>query len=428
MPSKRTLLVVDDDMPVRLMLASFLGGEGYDVIEAADGAVALQILGQRKIDFVLSDMDMPNKSGKDLLLEVKKNRPQLPVVIITGRPRVEAAVECIKIGALDYLTKPCDLERLAAMIKETLASSPPLEATRVIEVPRRLIGGYKVLEVLGEGGMGIVFLAEKDGRRYALKIIRGAGCLVEPQSEYLTRFTREAAIATAVRHPNIIPVVEYGIAQEEKIPYMVMEYCDGVALDDLIKRRQDLPYATKVSIVRQIAAALEAINAHGICHRDVKPNNVLVDAEMTAKLTDFGIARLAGSELTGTEKLLGSPPFMAPESFAGVADVDHRADIFSLGVVAYLLFTGQLPFAGNSMFALAENIRTGKPTEPRKLDPQFPPVLQRILAKALKKKPEERYGSATEMIASLDQFLSGAETPSSPLQWLGEEILARDWR
>lgn len=428
-----TILLVDDDEDLLFTMKSFLTSIGYRVHEATTAHAALALLDQEPIDLVITDVEMPGESGIDLLRQIRKTRAAIPVVIQTGRPQVEAAVECLKLGANDYLSKPVDMAVFEAKIKSIIAERHSAKAAERLRSLRpdphgRVLGGYKIIKVLGEGNLGIVFLAERADQetvgRYALKILKLSSVDDEDRQEYTRRFTQEAQAAARVRHPNIVAIVEWGIAEEENIPFLVMEYIIGPSLREYIYQGMAQTYEQKTAILRQLAQALAAMHEHQITHRDIKPDNVIVSDDGRVIVTDFGIARLPESELTMTSTVLGTPAYLSPEGFES-AKVDHRSDIFSFGVVAYELFLQRKPFIAHSIPVLAHHIRTKAPVAPRAIDAQFPLALQAIIAKCMKKNKNERYPSARELIDDLTAYLEGPREDS--LARLREQVTARDW-
>jgi len=182
----------------------------------------------------------------------------------------------------------------------------------------------------------------------------------------------------------------------------------------------------KIRVLRQVASALGAIHAEGICHRDVKPGNVMLDPDtLLTKISDFGVAQLPESDLTLGSHLLGSPAYMAPEAFA-CAHVDRRADVFSLGVLAYELFLGERPFWGQSVPLLAKQIPRMRPKAPRRIDPDFPEDLQLILSRMLKKRASQRYDNATDLVGELDRFVRREPLRTSAWRRL-KQSLSSDW-
>ena len=232
--------------------------------------------------------------------------------------------------------------------------------------------------------MGVVYRARDSrlGRIVAIKMLTES---FSGNSEMLQRFYREASQTGALRHNNI--VIVYDAGDQDGEPYIVMEYVEGEPLDKAIKR-QRLQLEHALSIVEQICLALAYAHRNGVIHRDIKPANVIVRADGSAKLLDFGIARdetRVDTSLTGTGSLVGTPPYMAPERFAG-APIDGRSDIFSAGVLLYLLLTGRLPFDAEYPGVIDQIMRSDPPA-PSELVADCPASLDAIVARALAKSP-----------------------------------------
>jgi len=265
-------------------------------------------------------------------------------------------------------------------------------------------GRYQVVRKLGAGGMANVYLAEDQelGRRVAIKILndRHAG-----DEQFVERFRREAKNAAALSHPNIVSIYDRGEA--EGTYYIAMEYLDGRSLKELIVQRGPAPVTVAVEYARQILSALRFAHRHGIVHRDIKPHNVLVDAEGRVKVTDFGIARAGASQMTEAGSIVGTAQYLSPEQARGT-DVDQRSDLYSLGIVLYELLTGTLPFNGDTPVEIAMKHLSTVPDAPSARRPEVPRELDLIVTRALAKDPAERYQSAEEMDADLEAFLRGA--------------------
>ena len=269
--------------------------------------------------------------------------------------------------------------------------------------PGSRIGRYTIVETLGQGGMGKVYLARDPviSRNVALKVISIRPDLSEEEAgQYRERFLREAQAAGALIHPNIVAVHDIGQDAASGSPYIVMEHVPGQDLKKVILSRAPLPAAEAVWIVVQIAAALDYAHKCGIVHRDVKPANVLITEQGRVKITDFGVARLPGSDLTRSDQFVGSPGFMSPEQLKG-SPVDGRADLFSLGVIFFQLLTGKAPFEGESVSEVLYRI-SSQPSEPPSeaqadVSPDFDPILE----KALAKDPADRYQTGQEMVGAL---------------------------
>jgi eukaryotic-like serine/threonine-protein kinase len=270
-------------------------------------------------------------------------------------------------------------------------------------------GRYQVVRKLGAGGMANVYLAEDQelGRRVAIKILNDRHANDE---QFVERFRREAKNAAALSHPNIVSIYDRGEA--EGTYYIAMEYLDGRSLKELIVQRGPAPVTVSVEYARQILSALRFAHRHGIVHRDIKPHNVLVDAEGRVKVTDFGIARAGASQMTEAGSIVGTAQYLSPEQARGT-DVDQRSDLYSLGVVLYELLTGTLPFNGDTPVEIAMKHLSTVPELPSERRPEVPRDLDLIVMRALAKDPDDRYESAEEMDADLERFLRGAAV--SPL-------------
>lgn len=256
--------------------------------------------------------------------------------------------------------------------------------------PARHIGKYKILKVLGAGGMGEVLLAEDDRlRRVAIKRpLRSA------DSDTLARFQVEKSVASLV-HPNIPRVYELG--EQDGLPYIAMEFVEGESLDKIIAANKLLDLITKLGIIEQVCLGLGYAHQQGIIHRDVKPANIIVQANGVAKIIDFGIAKVdapGAAALTKTSQLIGTLHYIAPERFKGEM-VDRRSDIFSLGAVLYELLTGKLLFAGGENTAF-HKIMNAEPASLADQIQDYPPALDAILAHALAKDPNDRYTYAED--------------------------------
>jgi eukaryotic-like serine/threonine-protein kinase len=270
-------------------------------------------------------------------------------------------------------------------------------------------GRYQVVRKLGAGGMANVYLAEDQelGRGVAIKILNDRHANDE---QFVERFRREAKNAAALSHPNIVSIYDRGEA--EGTYYIAMEYLDGRTLKELIVQRGPAPVTVSVEYARQVLSALRFAHRHGIVHRDIKPHNVLVDAEGRVKVTDFGIARAGASQMTEAGSIVGTAQYLSPEQARGT-DVDQRSDLYSLGVVLYELITGTLPFNGDTPVEIAMKHLSTLPEPPSERRPDVPRDLDLIVMRALAKDPDDRYASAEEMDADLERFLRGASI--SPL-------------
>ena len=255
------------------------------------------------------------------------------------------------------------------------------------------LGRYHILEQLGEGGMAIVYKAydTRLERDVAIKVIRTEKLTQESMGKSLKRFEREAKSLAKLSHANIIPIIDSG--EQDDVPYLVMGYIPGGTLKERMKGKP-IPWQEAAQFLAPIARALDYAHSEGIVHRDIKPSNILITKEDQPMLTDFGIARILETEetldLTGTGMGVGTPDYMAPEQGLG-QKVDHRADVYALGIVLYEMVTGRKPFqADTPMAVVVKQIHDPLP-RPTEFAPDLPDAIEHVLLKALAKKPEDRY-------------------------------------
>ncbi len=278
------------------------------------------------------------------------------------------------------------------------------------------LGRYQVVDALGKGAMGVVYLAKDPliGRLVALKTFRGMQASDDELEEARERFIREAQSAGILSHPNIVTIHDVVEQSEEGLTFIAMEYVRGTDLKEMLRRDEVLDLPTIADIIWQVAQALEYAHSKGVVHRDIKPANILLTADQRVKLTDFGIARLASSNLTHSGQLLGTPNYMAPEQIQG-KDVDHRADIFSLGVVLYELLTRKKPFQGDNLTVVTHRIINEPFTPPEEYVGELPASIKAVLSKALAKLPSERYHRVGELAVELKKAVEKVEAEESKL-------------
>jgi eukaryotic-like serine/threonine-protein kinase len=265
-------------------------------------------------------------------------------------------------------------------------------------------GRYRVVRKLGSGGMADVYLAEDEelGRRIAIKILNDRHA---SDDQFVERFRREAKNAAGLSHPNIVQIYDRGEA--EGTYYIAMEYLEGQTLKEAAAERRPLPVAEAIGFARQILTALRFAHRKGIVHRDIKPHNALIDDDDRVKVTDFGIARAgAASQMTEAGSIIGTAQYLSPEQARGGA-VDHRSDLYSVGVVLYELLTGAVPFTGDTPVEIAMKHLSKVPEPPSSKRPDLPGALDQVVLRALAKDPDERYGSAEEMDAELARVAAG---------------------
>jgi serine/threonine protein kinase len=273
-------------------------------------------------------------------------------------------------------------------------------------------GGYEILGEIARGGMGVVYKAKQTslGRLVALKLIQGEGLTSDTS---IRRFLQEARAAAALDHPNIVPIYECG--QELNQPYYAMAFIDGRSLTALVRERGTLPADEAIRLLLPVIEAVDLAHKHGIIHRDLKPDNVLIDNTGRPRITDFGLAKVAGGEtdMTRTGNILGTPKYMSPEQAQGCADIGPPCDVYALGGILYYMLTGQPPVVGESLSQVVLNVVTALPPSPRKLNPNVPRELSDVCLKCLAKSPEDRYFSAAALADALRPMVDPSMTRSA---------------
>jgi formylglycine-generating enzyme required for sulfatase activity/tRNA A-37 threonylcarbamoyl transferase component Bud32 len=273
------------------------------------------------------------------------------------------------------------------------------------QFPEKL-GKYKIIEEVGRGGFADVYKAVDTtlDRTVALKFLEPR-LLRDPA--FVERFQREAKLAANLKHPHIVFVHEF--AWKAGTVYMAMEFLEGQTLKEVILQEGALPPSRIVNMVGQMASALDYAHERGLVHRDIKPSNIMVGADDHVTVMDFGIAKAATlTALTTTGRIFGTPEYMSPEQAEGLVEPDARSDVYSLGVVVYEMFTGQVPFRGTTPLSIMRGHADKPPPRPSEINPAVSPAVEAVLLKALAKKREERYQSAGEMAVALQQAVRGA--------------------
>ena len=296
---------------------------------------------------------------------------------------------------------------------------PPGDPSHQELAPGEQFGRYQIIRLLGKGGMGAVYEAMEleTGRRVALKVLSQK--LESP--EHRQRFLREGRLAASVNHPNTLYV--YGAEEIDGTPVMAMELAPGGTLEERVQRDGPLPVSEAVDLVLDVISGLEAAQAAGVLHRDVKPSNCFLDADGTVKSGDFGLSISTTARdqtrVTQSDVFLGTPAFSSPEQLRG-DQLDVRSDIYSVGVMLYYLLTGKLPFAGKQMVQLLATVLERPPPSPRQARPEIPRGLADVVLRCLAKQAAHRFASYEELRQALWPYRSAAPNPGT----VGFRILA----
>jgi len=321
-----------------------------------------------------------------------------------------------EIGILSQAFKGLveDLKAKDALVEYMMAASGSAATQPIASVPTavRAVGGggeplrpgatfagrYEVKEIVGAGGMGVVYRAfdRELQEPVAIKTLRPEA--MAGGSAALERFKQEIRLARKIAHRNVVRT--YDLGEQNGMYYLTMEYVEGTSLKQLIVSRGKLPVAVTLTVGKQLCRALEVAHAEGVIHRDIKPQNIVVEPSGFLKVMDFGIARLAnppqGKGLTEAGTSIGTPDYMSPEQLSG-AELDPRSDLYAAGVVLFECLTGRVPFEAETTWALVAKHLEEEPPDPRRFNSDVPPLLAAVVLKAMAKNAADRYGTATEM-------------------------------
>ncbi len=424
------ILYVDDDLQLSSAVEDWLAYEKHSLEVVHTGFEGWQkSRSDNQYDLLILDWDLPDINGIDILKRYRASGGKAPVLMLTGHTDVNDKELGLDSGADDYLTKPFHMKELSARIRallrrmesqatvyKALGSGNEDVLKRANLTGTLLASRYEFLEVLGEGGMGMVFKAMHPlmEKLVAIKMLHSH----QLKEESIERFKREAKAVSRLDHHNIITIHDFGVTEHNQ-PYMVMEFIDGKALADLMSEQGALEIVSALDICTQAGDGIAHAHDMGILHRDIKPSNIMLKQYTgrppVVKILDFGFAKLKEPEirqsipsvqslqLTQLGQVFGSPPYMAPEQVRGKS-LDERSDIYALGCVAYEALTGCPPHLGeNSMEVMLKHLEEDVvPLKELRPDFNFPEELEPVLFKALARSREERYSSMREFIDALE--------------------------
>jgi CheY-like chemotaxis protein len=433
MPFRGRLLVVDDYEFNRNALSRHLRRNGYEVDEAADGKEALSKIQGAEYGLILLDLMMPEIDGMEVLSILRKthSRSELPVIVVSAQDQTDDVVKAFAAGANDYVSKPVDLAITLARIEAHMRrpdavclhdqaepqdehaptasfGDKPRGGLSEALAPGDFLGEYRIVRLLGEGGMGVVYEAihEMLQREAAVKLLSPS---FSETPGAAARFLREARTAARVEHPNVVGIYEVGKLDWRL--YLAMQLVRGHSLGDILRKRGTRPWAQATRIITQACRGLAAAHRLGIIHRDIKPANILVAEDGSVKLADFGLARPrdpdASEDLTKGVLHIGTPHFMSPEQFLQ-QKIEPASDVYSLGATFFTILTGRSPFAhaaGQMNVAKAHFQEKARPVE--SLVANIPAEVSEVVARCLRKQPGDRYADASEMLAALEALGPG---------------------
>jgi len=432
------VLIVEDNPEYRKLLEITLHEEGFSVQTASTASEAIDMVLREKPVFVLLDLALPGMAGDEFCRVIKEDPflRDIVIIILSGAADVERKLLCFGYGANEYLQKPIDMRELVARVKSfsrlieawkinMSPSSSPVEITPrairekeksfptvdFIGVPsssdstvkiRPRYGVYRVETLIGSGAMGHVFKAydEPLERFVAIKILSSK---LSSSPAFVERFRREAKVLAAINHPGIAFIYSFG--EEEGEHYFAIQWCPGGSVADLIKKKQRIDVMPALDIILQSAKALEAASRKGVVHRDIKPSNILFDENQQVKIVDFGLAfsEKISVRITQVQELLGTPSFMAPEQ-AQNQSVDHRADIYSLGITLYYMLYGKLPYNASSAIEMVIKHASHSFPPYDSAENRIPREAYNVIARMTDKNPDQRYPDYQSLIHALEKL------------------------
>ncbi len=324
-----------------------------------------------------------------------------------GSPVSETDMACTACGV--SVSPPTSLSHRnskAVVFREEKTVLP----VRIADV---LLNRYRLEEKIGEGGMGTVFIASdlELERKVAIKML---GATFVHDTEVVERFEREARLMAKLDHPHLVPI--YDVGRDQGRPFIVMKLLQGDSLVGRLRSKVGFSTEETLQLMRHLASGLDYIHAQGFIHRDIKAGNIFISPEGHATILDFGIlrARLAESSLTRAGMVMGTPHYMAPEQALGLKEVDHRVDLYALAVVLFECLTGTLPYEADSELRLIQLQAHAPPPEILERAPWVPVPVGQVMRKALAKKPEDRFNSAAELLAALEEAYAQGRKLSNP--------------
>ena len=425
---RASVLLVDGDSGSRNLLALRLGNEGYTTRTAADGRSALEEIRREAPGLILSETVLPGLDGFALLDALKREgKGNIPFMFLSSRADPLSVNKGLLLGAVDFIAKPVNFEVLLTKLEKVLAQAVDLSGVSArlslsdvtlsgnadyplvqydeLQAGTTILGRFNIEADLGEGGMGKVFKA-RDERLEEQVVIK----VMKPgfSDDVLRRFKREIRLARKITHPGVVRIFDFWEAGPLK--FVTMEFLEGTDLRAEIKRRGAFPVPVALRVAAEIFEALAVAHEVGVVHRDMKPHNVVMLPSGKVKVLDFGIAQglepnTPDSATVARGSIMGTPEYMSPEQLMA-EKLDPRTDLYSVGVMLYELLTGQLPFASEDRIEGARMRLVSDPAPPTSKKPDIPDNVDGLVLRLLQRKRDERYASATEVLADLGRLKS----------------------
>ena len=440
-----TILVVDDDPTVLVVIQAALRGAGHTVLafDHPEDALAEAVL--EGPDAAILDVMMPGQSGYDLLgkLQADPRTQGLPVLFLSALDSTPERIRGLREGADDYLGKPFDPEELILRVERLVERSSAAATAQTLvpgsDVPLsqakgnedaplgtgRSLGRYEIVELLGEGSMGTVFRGwdPKLKRTVALKTVKlDLGKAMMWRKDMISRLLNEAVMAARFSHPNIVSVFDVG--DQPPNAFIAMEFVEGPSLDQLLGQQDRLTPREVVHLALQVARALAAAHAGDLVHHDVKPGNVMLGPDGIVKVTDFGLANWISEIVENSGRVFGTPGFLAPEALRGEG-YSKVSDLFGLGGIMYRCLTGRPPFPGKTIAGIVANTLGGDVAPLRTAVPEVSEDLELLVLGLLERSAERRIPCAQEVVRRLEALLEGP-LPEWPREVLEEDEIPKE--
>ncbi len=390
------ILIIDDDISMHELYHETLSPSGYQLLDAYNGKEGLAMIEEEEPDLIILDMTMPEMNGRSALIEIKKRKKSLPILVISGKSGMQQDPE-IEMNAQvhRFLVKPPDVLELLMAVEKILSQSQKLSFSWI----GQNIFGCQITRMLGQGASGSVYEATLGKKSVAVKMIPGQ----KMDQENLERFRKEAKSLAQIKHHNVIGLVDVG--NQEDHYFIIMEFFEGGPLEEHIYAKRHLTVPETISVTKQIAQGMQVVHNEGIVHRDIKASNILYNKEHDwVKIIDFGIVRDIHSEASLTPQgcVLGTPYYMSPEQCWGDQNLTPQSDIYSLGILVYQMLIGDLPFVQGSPVEILRSHIYDEIPWPAYVSRYVPHFMKTMIDKMTQKDIEKRYISMQEVVDDLD--------------------------